>query len=230
MKVRSWLSALLAVLPVAALAQAPVPTPTPQIHTLPPVKAELVQIDVVVTDRKGEAVRGLRPEDFEVLEDGKRQVVTHFRDGRGRPLPVTAEAAALPAAEEPLAPTDEWQGRYIVLAVDDLHMTPANLAQAKRTFRRFVEEQVGPDDLVAIVTTSGSLGHYHAFSRPGVALSRAIDRLTPQPRLDPDGGFPWPRREISSMPRSRATPAGSRMWRATSRFASSTSSAVPILA
>lgn len=189
MKVRSWLAALLAVLPVAALSQAPAPTPAPQVHTFPPVKAELVQIDVVVTDRKGEPVRGLRPEDFEVLEDGKRQVVTHFKDGRGRPLPVMAEAPALPATEEPLAPTDEWQGRYIVLAVDDLHMTPANLAQAKRTFRRFVEEQVGQDDLVAIVTTSGSLGHYHAFSRPGVALSRAIDRLTPQPRLDPDGGF-----------------------------------------
>ena len=91
MKERSWLGVLLALLPAATLAQAPAPdTPetAPQVHTLPPVKAELVQIDVVVTDRKGELVRGLRPEDFEVLEDGKRQVITHFKDGRGRPLPL----------------------------------------------------------------------------------------------------------------------------------------------
>src|SRR5687767_7289157 len=122
MKQRSWLGALLAVLPMATLAQTPAQETPPPVHTLPPVKAELVEIDVVVTDRKGEPLRGLRPEDFEVLENGKRQVITHFKDGRGRPVPVLADAPA-PAAETPAAPPavpEDWQGRYIVLAVDDM--------------------------------------------------------------------------------------------------------------
>jgi VWFA-related protein len=186
-----WLLALLsAVVPMAALAQAPPAAERPEeVHTLPPVKAELVEIDAVVTDRKGEPVRGLRPEDFEVREDGKRQRITYFKDGRGRPVPVLADAPALPAAETPASAPEDWQGRYIVLAVDDLNMEPASFAQAKRAFRRFAEEQVGEDDLVAVVTTSGSLGHYQPFTRPGIALARAIDRLAPRPRMDTSAGF-----------------------------------------
>ncbi|HVR70949.1 MAG TPA: VWA domain-containing protein [Vicinamibacteria bacterium] len=181
MNTRWPLAFTLAVLPLAAFSQAP-PSgspPEPTI-TLPPVAAELVQIDVVVTERNGAPVRGLGPEDFEVLEDGRRQRVTHFRDGRGRPLPVAADASA-PAPTGPPPPArDEWPGRYVVLAVDDLHIQAANLVHAKRAFRRFAEEQVGEDDLVAVVTTSGALGNVHPFTRPGVALERAIDRLAPR--------------------------------------------------
>src|SRR5687767_11683850 len=95
--------ASLPILSFASFAQTPAKETPPQVHTLPPVKAELVEIDVVVTDRKGEPLRGLRPEDFEVLENGKRQVITHFKDGRGRPVPVRAEAPARTAAETPPA-------------------------------------------------------------------------------------------------------------------------------
>jgi VWFA-related protein len=189
MQTRRLLFAVLGALafPAAVPAQAPSAPPAEPVITLPPAEAELVQIDVVVTDRKGQIVRGLRPEDFEVLEDGKRQVVTHFKDGRGRPLPVGEDAPVIVTPDDAPAPEDEWQGRYIVLAVDDMHIAPGNLIQAKKAFRRFVDEQIGEDDLVALVTTSGSLGYYHAFSRPGIALSRAIERLTPRPRdtLDP---------------------------------------------
>jgi VWFA-related protein len=195
MKVPSLFAVLLALLPAGALSQAAPPGPPSEgTITLPPVGAELVQIDVVVTERNGEAVRSLRPEDFEVLEDGKRQRVTHFRDGRGRPQPVAAEVAPAPstpaATPTPTPVLDDVGGRYVVLAVDDLHIQPGNLVHAKKAFRRFAQEQVGEDDLVAVVTTSGALGHFHPFTRPGVALERAIDRLTPRAEQDAGlGGF-----------------------------------------
>ena len=40
------------------------------------VAVDIVSIDAVVTDRKGEVVRGLTAADFEVFQDGKRQKVT----------------------------------------------------------------------------------------------------------------------------------------------------------
>src|SRR5260221_7625678 len=40
------------------------------------VTTNLVQIDAVVTDKNGKAVKDLRAEDFEILEDGKPQKVT----------------------------------------------------------------------------------------------------------------------------------------------------------
>lgn len=42
------------------------------------VDVAIANVDVVVTDRKGNAVRGLTREDFEVFEDGRRQAITNF--------------------------------------------------------------------------------------------------------------------------------------------------------
>ena len=43
-----------------------------------PAQVEQVVVDVVVTDKKGNAVRGLKPEDMTVLEDGVPQAVVSF--------------------------------------------------------------------------------------------------------------------------------------------------------
>ena len=42
------------------------------------VFVSLVQVDAVVTNRKGQPVTDLRPEDFEILQDGKPQTITNF--------------------------------------------------------------------------------------------------------------------------------------------------------
>jgi Ca-activated chloride channel family protein len=42
---------------------------------------DLVHFAVVVTDRQGAPVTGLTPDDFELLEEGKRQTITYFAEG-----------------------------------------------------------------------------------------------------------------------------------------------------
>src|SRR5690348_1558466 len=42
------------------------------------VTSELVLVNVVVRDKKGDLVRGLKKEDFTLLEDGKRQTISTF--------------------------------------------------------------------------------------------------------------------------------------------------------
>jgi hypothetical protein len=42
------------------------------------ITANLVQLDVTVTDRQGRPVTDLKPEDFEVVVDGRRQAVTEL--------------------------------------------------------------------------------------------------------------------------------------------------------
>lgn len=56
---------------------------TPVYSQAPPdttlrVTVNLVQVDAVVTDRKGQPVPDLRAEDFEILQDGKPQPITHL--------------------------------------------------------------------------------------------------------------------------------------------------------
>ena len=61
------------------------------------ITSNLVQVDAVVTDRKGQPVPDLRPEDFEIYEDGRPQKITNFSfvstvPGATVPAPTTAAA------------------------------------------------------------------------------------------------------------------------------------------
>ena len=42
------------------------------------ISVTLVQLDPVVTDKKGNPVTNLQKDDFEIYEDGKRQLITNF--------------------------------------------------------------------------------------------------------------------------------------------------------
>ena len=122
-----------------------------------PAAAELVQLDVVVTGRDGSPVRDLRREDFEILEDGVSQPISHFAVGTATRPPAkflpeaTTASSGTPPAHAPGTPAT---GRTIVLVFDDLHLDAGHLAAAKREATRFLREQVGPRDMVALVTTS----------------------------------------------------------------------------
>ncbi len=147
---------------------------------LPPVSVELVRIDVVVTGKGGHPRPGLAREDFAVFEDGQPQTLVHF-EAYSRRLPATpppaSPATAAPAAEEPARPRPR---RYVVLAVDDLHMEFANLVPAKNALMRFIEEDVGPEDRVALVAMSGAVSQDMTADRD--VLRQAISRIAPRAR------------------------------------------------
>ena len=42
---------------------------------------DLVQFSVVLTDKQGTPITGLKPEDFEIVEEGKPQTITYFSQG-----------------------------------------------------------------------------------------------------------------------------------------------------
>ena len=142
---------------------------------LPPVSVELVRIDVVVTDKGGHPRPGLAREDFAVFEDGQLQTLAQF-EAYSRRLPGTPPAPSTPAvaaAEEPARPRPP---RFVVLAVDDFHIEFGNLVRAKKALTRFVEEDVGPEDRVALVTMSGAVSQELTTDR--AVLRQAISRLS----------------------------------------------------
>jgi VWFA-related protein len=150
------------------------------------VETQLVRIDVVVTDDSGRPTAGLTREDFVVFEDGEPQRITQFEVfEEGRPVrPPGGE----PEPED--AGAESYRRRYVVLAVDDLHIDPGNLLQAKLAMRRFVERDLGPEDQVAVVATSGATGLYQEFTSDAEVLRQAIGRVTPQMRHTAWTGVP----------------------------------------
>lgn len=160
------------------------------------IDTELVQIDLVVTDQHGKPVPDLRREDFELFEDGKKQTLTHFAIGTSKQPArwMTAEKKLSAISNEVSSANSvngiiadqrpgqnfEAGGRFIVLAVDDYHLSPANLIYVKRTLNKFVSEQMVAGDQIAIVSTSGNVGLFQQFTGERQMLERAINRLSVQ--------------------------------------------------
>ncbi len=151
------------------------------------IETELVQIDVVVADKAGKLVSDLKREDFELFEDGKPQQVSYFSVGTAarpaawlKPEPKKSPKESVAAGTTPTAEVSA--GRFVVLAVDDLHLAPANLLNTRRVLLKFIDQQMVSGDQVAVATTSGALGLYQQFTTEREVLRRAINRLSVQER------------------------------------------------
>jgi VWFA-related protein len=146
------------------------------------VEAELVELDVVVTDGKDYPLADLGPEDFEVLEEGRPQPITHFAPGF-MPRPGSAAPAA-GQAPQPAAFPDESapRVRHLVLAVDDYHLEPEDLSSVRAALLRFIDGQLAAGDQAVVVAASGSLGALQQFTTDREVLRRAVGRLRAQNR------------------------------------------------
>ncbi|HUK54740.1 MAG TPA: VWA domain-containing protein [Candidatus Binatia bacterium] len=129
------------------------------------ISTNLVLVNVVVRDSSGNLVRGLSKDDFQLLEDGKQQTIADFgfEDVDAIALaaqngPVTAGEAAAPAAlPDPQTPEEMRNRRLVILFFDFTAMDPEQIDRSVDAARRFVEKQMTPADLVAIVSLASSM-------------------------------------------------------------------------
>ena len=141
------------------------------------ITTSLVQVDAVVT-KDGRVVSDLTPNDFVLTEDGKPQTITHFSyvsnvpsENPGKP-PSTNTSVILPAVVR----RDEVR-RTIAIVVDDLGISLDSMRAVKEQLKKFVDEHVEPQDLVAIIRTGGEVGALQQFTTDRRVLYRAIDSL-----------------------------------------------------
>jgi VWFA-related protein len=153
------------------------------------ITVNLVQVDAVVTDREGRQVANLRPEDFEIFEDSRPQQITHFAyvsndapaappaDANASTAAVVASASkpAPPAAFKPLRAAQVR--RTMVLVVDDNNMSFESVPPLRSALRKFVEEQVRPGDLVALIRTGSDVGALQQFTNDKRQLLAAVERV-----------------------------------------------------
>lgn len=167
---------------------------------------DLVQVRAVVTDKQGQPVDNLTKDDFEVLEDNRPQAISFFSvENIGKASQSRAASETAPAS---LRVPQKDIGRTIVLFVDTMHIQFDTLEATRQTLRRFVDEQMTDRDLVAVVTTSGTLGLMEEFTRNKQLLRSAIDRLRPW-RLTLEETLTWRRRLVAET--GEACCSGSRL-------------------
>jgi VWFA-related protein len=110
-----------------------------------------VRVDAIVTDRQGNPIADLTANDFEVLEDGKPQTIESFRfvkvDGS---QPVETRGPIRTRQDEERAAANE-DARIFVFFLDDYHVRLGNSMGARKPLVEFMQNNLGPADLVAVM-------------------------------------------------------------------------------
>jgi VWFA-related protein len=146
------------------------------------ITVNLIQVDAVVTDSNRHHVTSLEAKDFEILQDAKPQKITQFAYIPIVPAQLTAVTAALaekkttlPTPTPPAVSGPRHVQRTIVLMVDDLGLSFESMTQVRRAVKNFVDQQMQPGDLVAIVRTGAGMGALEQFTSNKRQLYAAIE-------------------------------------------------------
>jgi VWFA-related protein len=143
------------------------------------ITTNLVQIDAVVT-KDGKPVSNLTVDDFEIYQDGRKQAITSFAYISNVPNstpPPTKTTKNNVDVVPYLAVKPNEARRIMAFVVDDLGLSADSMMQVRRQLRKFVAEQLQPNDLVAIIRTGGEMGALQQFTNDKRLLSRAADQL-----------------------------------------------------
>ncbi len=128
------------------------------------VDVELVNVEVWVTDGKGNAVTGLTADDFEVREDGRPVTISYFDEVRGVGVPdLSLEPLAEPAlSEREAAPPEEAAGElgtpgYLVLYFNETFLGPSGRKRLIEDLRNFVEARFVTPQRILILRQAENL-------------------------------------------------------------------------
>ncbi len=167
-----------------AMAQEPQPAEPTELF-FDRVAVDVVNVEVYVTDKKGEPITDLSREDFVVTEDGRPVEVVNFHhvsDGQ--------VAAQVPEPEAPPAERDlldvprlaerqvpDSQRLHLVVYVDNYHIHPLNRNRVFGRLRGFLRRVVRPGDEVMVASYDRSLNIRHPFTSDPELVTNTLREL-----------------------------------------------------
>jgi VWFA-related protein len=169
------------------------------------IKTELMEVHAVIMDQKGRIVENLKKEDFELLENNKPQEISFFSISKAESMQNRSAVIEEAAREKPTAPGPGEEKsqktlkpatltpsivlksgainstaapvRTTLFYVDGIHLSFPSLNRVKKVLRRFLNEQMTEQDMVALTTSAGTLGVAQQFSRDRQLLRYAIEQI-----------------------------------------------------
>lgn len=134
-------------------ASAPPPTAQGVIKT----EANLVLVDVIVTDKKGNYIRDLEAKDFRVFEGDQEQTVSSF-----------SRASTASGTQAPSTP------HYIVLFFDNSTTSPSDQIRVREAAAQFIQKAASGDRLIAVADFGGVLQIAQNFTANVDLLKKAV--------------------------------------------------------
>jgi VWFA-related protein len=165
-----------------AEAQKPQKQPAPeQPKLVENIDVRVINIDVVVTDRKGKPVQGLTKDDFLMYENGIPKPISNFYEvesshgAPAQPPPKQAAAQTVPLPVVRPADVPESQKRRIIFYIDNLTLAPFNRNRVFKMMKTFITDVMRPGDEAMIATYNRSMKVRVPFTRDPVQLQQTLD-------------------------------------------------------
>jgi VWFA-related protein len=171
--------------------------------------AHLVQVNVVVHDKRGEPIADLKKEDFTIFERGKPQEIGFFSVDTAGPSPKAARAQA-DAPQTPLpsrtftniasAHADLPTGVTVIL-IDILNAPPGDQMRARDGVIKFLRQLQSQDRIAIFALTSHGLALLHDYTTDSAALVERLRNAKPQvsTELSASLGDPGMQAELRAM-------------------------------
>ena len=134
------------------------------------VKSNLVNIDVMVKDKKGKYISDLKPEDFTIIENGVPQTLKFF----DAPLN-TAPEKARPDFNVETTPAATTTRNYVSIVLDSQTTDVTNLKPVRDGIAKFVREQTTDSDAIALFSISSGLSLLVPFTQDKTKLLAALE-------------------------------------------------------
>jgi VWFA-related protein len=163
---------LLMILAAPLLAQQPQPVAQPFTER---VDVNLVQLDAIVTDSRGNQMLGLGKDDFVVRENGQPLPVDSVDYFSNRRLINAPESAAAFKVER------VHEERYLIFFFDKItsdFSSQAEMIRARNDVIRFLDDRLRAEDRVAIVGHDVRLKVYSDFTSDKAQIRRALNDAT----------------------------------------------------
>ena len=134
------------------------------------VKVDMVVLSYQVTDSKNHYIKGLKPADFHIYEDGILQKISTFAEGSNTPVAVSADGTTrplveghqetLPGIEKP----DAFVGTNVFVLFDTSNFMYKGFVYAEDAITDFVRGLDGADS-IAVYTFSRNLSRAASLTR-----------------------------------------------------------------
>ena len=148
------------------------------------VQVTVVNIDVFVRDRQGNAVTDLSKEQFRLLQDGQERKLSHFAAYTDQVISeimaareqMPATLPAVPSAEK--GPADNVQPVHIVLYVDNENIRPFDRNRVLTQVRQFIDEVMKPHVEVMVISAQRLPKIVQSFTNNPQVVKNALRSLT----------------------------------------------------
>jgi VWFA-related protein len=140
------------------------------------VYTDLVQTDVMVFDKQGHFVNGLRREDFALRVDGQPRPIEFFDHVTAGSAKEQSQLAAT-ASRDTSATVPEDRGRTVFFYVDDFHLSPGDLILLRKALLKFIDDDLGQNDEAVITSASGQIGFLQQLTESKAVLRAAVTRI-----------------------------------------------------